>query len=320
VSHTGLAQGVPPSYNHDFVTIGAAGNRGTLPDERPWTDLQDPPVGSVAYEFRITRTEITASQWLEFANAYRPFASANDRVYLGAGVLNDPFGTYELIPPFASHCAQPTFNLAARYCNWLHNNKSTTFEAFQGGAYDASLFQRDANDRLPAQGVRLPGAQFWIPNLDEVIKAFYFDPHRYGENDPGYWLHPSSSNIAPISLPPQLGGTTNSGVTDVQYWRVGAYPSVTTPWGLLDASGGGREMTETLDLPGVPNWATRYVIGSSKGGDPGFAEFEDRIDAFLNAPNLAASRHAFRVASIVPSVSTFIPIFAGLILLQRKRT
>jgi hypothetical protein len=74
-----LAQQVPPSYGHDFVTIGAPGNRGTLPSEQPWAEFPDQAVGAVGYEFRITRTEVSANQWLEFARAYAPFASEDDQ-------------------------------------------------------------------------------------------------------------------------------------------------------------------------------------------------------------------------------------------------
>ncbi len=319
VSAGALAQSVPPSYGHDFVTVGAAGNRGTLPSERPWADRPDVPVGSIAYEFRVTRTEVSANQWLEFARAYAPFASDDDRILLGAGVVTDSSGLFELIPPFATHAAQPNFPLAARYCNWLHNDKASTVEAFVTGAYDASLFVPGADGRFPIQGTRLPGARFWIPSVEETIKAFYFDPNRYGLDQPGYWLFPTTSNALPISAPPQLGGTTNSGVTDLRYWGVGAYPHVTTPWGLLDASGGAREMTENLENPGRPNQTYRFVIGSAKGGDPGFADYSDRIDAILNTSQLAFTTAGFRVASVIPAPSTVLPCLTVVLLLRRRR-
>lgn len=55
-----LAQTVPPDYGHDFVTIGAPGNRGVLPFEAPnWNFDILGTFGDVAYEYRIARTEVT---------------------------------------------------------------------------------------------------------------------------------------------------------------------------------------------------------------------------------------------------------------------
>jgi len=50
---TGLAVAQPGPTGHDLVTVGAAGNRATLPHEMPW----DPAAsyGAVPYEFRMTR-------------------------------------------------------------------------------------------------------------------------------------------------------------------------------------------------------------------------------------------------------------------------
>ena len=59
----------PPSYGFDFATVGAVNNPGTtftLPGG-------DRSVGSVGYEYRISKTEVVTSQWLEFVRAYAPY-------------------------------------------------------------------------------------------------------------------------------------------------------------------------------------------------------------------------------------------------------
>ncbi|MCE7973684.1 MAG: hypothetical protein DYG92_05055 [Leptolyngbya sp. PLA1] len=63
-----LAQ--PEPFGIEFVTVGAPGNRATLPDETPLDP--DRPRGAVGYEFRIAREPLPASQYLVFANAYGP--------------------------------------------------------------------------------------------------------------------------------------------------------------------------------------------------------------------------------------------------------
>lgn len=52
------------------MTVGAPGNRWANVDEVPWY-LDRAGAGRVDYEYRITRTEVTVGQWLEFAQIYQ---------------------------------------------------------------------------------------------------------------------------------------------------------------------------------------------------------------------------------------------------------
>ncbi|MHC4975523.1 MAG: hypothetical protein ACYTF7_02820, partial [Planctomycetota bacterium] len=76
---------------------------------------------------------------------------------------------------------------------------------------------------------------------------------KHGENQPGYWLFPTSSDEPPIPDLPENGGETSSGLReglgffgDGPIPQVGWYPHVTSPWGAMDMSGGWPEWTETL--------------------------------------------------------------------------
>jgi hypothetical protein len=109
--------------------------------------------------------------------------------------------------------------------------------------------------------VRSPGARYWIPNLDEWTKAVYFDPNRYGEGQPGYWMYPHRSDS-----PPQLGLPSEGGQTSAQLGNrspeSAAYTNIQTPWGLWDASGGASEWLEDkFSMPGRPS--ERDYKGSS---------------------------------------------------------
>ena len=178
-----------PEYGHDFVRIGDAGNRSTIPGvESPGPR----PIGAVGYEYRLARTEVTSAQQFEFLQAYDPFMNSSDR--RGWGDVSYVLGEWSLAVGDDNKAAVMSPRLWMRYCNWLHNDKALTADAFESGAYDASTFGEDNAGNLTDQMTRSEGAQFWIPSLDEWIKGGYWDPNRYGEDEGGYWLYPNASD------------------------------------------------------------------------------------------------------------------------------
>ncbi len=111
-----------------------------------------------------------------------------------------------------------TWRTAAVYCNWLHNGKGTNREAFLSGAYDVSTFGYiGEGGGFTDQLTRSEGATYWIPSLDEWMKAAHWDPDRNGENQPGWWMYGSASETPFIyAPPPSLGATAppmRSGMT-----------------------------------------------------------------------------------------------------------
>lgn len=204
----------PPSYGIDFVTIGDPGNVANfLPDPSGVSFTEGR--GSVPYEYRIGKMEITTSQWMEFANAYavrggsfstfaRPsfWGGEFDPTYGGPGVR------YRLrnLPGAANFpVVGISWRECAQYCNWLHNEKATTLEAIGNGAYDASTFVTNPNGTFGDQWTHNPGAKFWIPTLDEWIKAVHYDPARNGPGQGGWWLYPHGSDSPVIYGPPRAG-------------------------------------------------------------------------------------------------------------------
>ncbi len=283
----------PPDYGHDFVTVGSAGNRGTLPSERPNAFDPDIPIGGVAHGYRITRTEVLANQWIDFVRAYAPFYTGNPRetTFDGGWTFQESDGSFRVLVGAERFPSTPSWHMAARYCNWLHNDRVNEAWAFESGAYDTSTFTQNADGTRNDQASHSPGARYWIPTYDELIKAFYHDPDRYGPGQEGYWLYPQGSNTVPIP-----GVTTNAGLGVNGNPTAGQFPSAASPWGLLDCSGGATEFTETSD--GV--FRRRVQIGSNwRTFDQIDVMFLDAIDAF--APALSPSNQmGFRVTSAVP--------------------
>lgn len=109
--------------------------------------------------------------------------------------------------------------MAARYCNWPTNGKRPERDAFENGAYDTSTFTTNSAGTFNDQRTHTPGASFWIPTVDEWIKAAYYDPNRYGNGVEGYWLYNNQSNTAPIYNAPWNGGESNGGIWEGDDWR-----------------------------------------------------------------------------------------------------
>lgn len=307
-------QVIPPSYGLDFVTIGAPGNRDTIPEEVPTNPTFK--FGRVNHTYRIMRTEITYTRWLEFVEAYAPWApKPKDSEFTGLWIFPKPGGTYAILPGAEEWPAVMGWRYAARYANWLHNGKVVEQWAFESGAYDTSTFTPHPNgygynDQLKHS----KGARFWIPTYDEWLKAAHYDPDRYGPGQEGYWMYPDGGNEPLISGFPEDGGETNAGETfpsSVIGMDVGSYPQTLSPWGLLDVSGSESEWTETSFIgpgyravarSGIHLFSVFDILG--EGLDPAF------VPTF--------PMHTFRLAS-VPNISTSVVIAVPLLITLRRR-
>lgn len=326
-----------PDYDFDWSVIGSPGNRAANAEEAPglFNPVLYPPnglhVGAVSYEYRMARTEVTVSQWFDFVQAYAPFypgpavntsygsfASVLTGQWIapvpGSGQNGQPW-QFTMDPEAANLATGTSWHFAARYANWLHNGKAHEQWAFETGAYDTSTFTRNPDGTWNDQIAPTPGARFWLPTLDEWTKGMYHDPNRYGDGQEGYWAHPIGRDTPAVPGYPEDGGETSGGIPlppDFEaHWHVpvGAYPRITSPWGLLDGSGGLSEWTTTGN-----EWG-RYVHGS--GEFEGAWETIDRIDIF-GGGSPDAGGGGFRLASIIPAPAGF-PLLCLLTLIHQRR-
>lgn len=318
-----------PDYDFQWSTVGAAGNApytGTL------GTLQGR--GSVAHEFRASRLEVTTSQWLEFFNTFstqglslpfvnRPpvfWGATRDFDYSGPGVR------YRLVDSVNAGMfpvGGMSWRDSAMFCNWLHNDKSSALSAIQNGAYDTSTFGRNPDRSFTDQLTRSAGARFWIPSIDEAIKAAHFDPNRFGDGQAGYWERKNRSDGPTPSGPPGVGQTSAGWLDPVNPFGemripLGSYPSAMSPWGLWDTSGGVSELTEHFSPDVRPS--ERGYFGST-GGDLNY-EYTDGISvATYSRPDFGPSRTGLRIASSVPSpgVACVLVAFVSSIGNRRRR-
>ena len=306
----GLAHGasITTEYGIDFVTVGDPGNRATdaTLDAAPLPgiegDLWLSPgmrVGAVDYRYRIARTELTVGQWFEFVQAYWPHYDGvrNDPAFSSNAIFIGFDGSPGLVNGYAlDQPVEVSFEYAARYANWLHNNKAGEAWAFESGAYETSTFTENADGSTNHQLTHSPGARFWIPTEDEYVKAAYWDPTKGA--DGGYWMYPNGADTPPAPGSPEDGGMTNAGGWFNDYPRaVGSYPDQVSPWGLLDTSGGAEEMLETRQ---ATTNDSHWVRGTSlfQGG----TDFTDRLD-FRTTNSVFGVGGGIRLVTAVPAPS-----------------
>ncbi len=307
-------------YDFDWAVIGEPGN--TAYDgsffEVPSAKSMMAGRGAVEYSYRISKLEITTGQWLEFVNLFAP--QMDDRSFgepsfwgarkTGPGrhtLFTDPvFETPELHPVLGI-----TWREAAMYANWLHNDKATSLDAIMDGAYDVSSFGDNPDGTFSDQLTRNPDAKFWIPSLDEWMKAAYYDPNKHGENKPGWWAYPTTSDTAPVSGTPEEGGESSVELDEtsngLSAWRLplGSYTDIRSPWGLWDLSGGASEWTEE-SLHNEARLAKGWYAGGGYFGKPQF--FPDHIDSGTGDDPGTGFIFGLRIAGVVPSPTSTVPL------------
>ena len=151
------------------------------------------------------------------------------------------------------------------------------------------------------------------------MKAVHYDPNRYGAGEEGYWQQPGGREAPFVSGLPGHGGETNGGLDFGKvgfgpHLNVDAYPESRSPWGLLGASGGRWEFTETWG-PGdrridrVRHGSQWFLFGHDDW---------DRLDQFGSSLP-TSSTSGFRIVSIVPSPGGAGVFLVAVAFLSRRR-
>ncbi len=324
-----------PDYDFTWSTIGAVGNPAYVDNDPDYAHQVVNGRGSVGYEYRMSTLEVTTGQWMEFLNTFGG-ANGTPNQFWHANLTwwNAERGTdgiYQLRTDVADAAMTPVFGVPWRmgglYCNWLHNGKGSDPQSLLGGAYDVSTWGTLLNGQFTDASNHLPGARFWIPTLDEQLKAFQYDPDRYGEDQGGWWLARNQSDTLGTPGPPGEG-TTSAGLPfDIEHpglernIALGAYPDSLSPWGLLDTSGGTSEWNEEIFPGHTPFGSFRFergYMGSAAGDDVAWM-FLDRIwgtsSGSVNSPTTGIG---LRLASTVPNPTA--ALLVGIFVLHRTST
>lgn len=335
-----------PNSGIEFVSIGALGNA-------PWQGdgtEGDRAIGrgQVNYQYSIGKFEVTSAQWTEFFNAAydRP---ANDRLphlipptFWGAvpATPNTSGGLRWAVP--AGNEMRPVGNIswrmAAMYCNWLHNDKSTDRGAFLNGAYDVNTFGYSGTT-FTDQLTHNSGARYWIPTRDEWLKAAHYDPNKPNvDGTVGGWWKYSITSDSPIAYGPpgvsvraggQVSGPDPNGplAESNGNWNpssfpgyspydilLGAYANATSPWGLYDTSGATGEWTEGANLAGTGRIAEGATWSSLGTGAADTIYYSGGL-----FPSYSGGDYGFRIASSVPSPGASVLLLGAVFVANRRR-
>jgi len=296
---------VPAFYRVNGTTTRVervhVGQPGNLPDSNSF--------GSVSYQFRIGKYEISNKQYADFLNTVDPQGSntyslfkTESNVDGRAGIMyiatNSPGARYVIKTNMTDKpVVFVTFWSACRFCNWLHNGQGTETEL---GAYDLAGIANLNNVNI----TRNPRARFFLPNEDEWYKAAY-----YKGTSSNYYLYPTSSNSPPAtanttdSIP--VGSVINFNNPNVANYNLGA------DWNGLDGNlisvgGAGTNSLspyKAADMGGnVSEWTESYYSTGPdrvyRGGSWFSSEGALRNSARNgDDPDTAINSRGFRVAS-----------------------
>lgn len=196
-----------PISPHIYVLIGDMNNSG---------DPLNRYKGSVAYDYYISRTELSNAEYCKFLNSVAvdsdPYQLYNSNMETGVcgGIIrlyNGQRYRYVCKPGWENKpVVYVSYYDIARYANWLHYGRpsggasiiGTTEGTNKLGAYDTRDFEdvRNGDKALYRKfGIRNKGAKYWIPNEDEWYKAAYYDPTLDGNRK--YYNYPTRTDDPP---------------------------------------------------------------------------------------------------------------------------
>lgn len=167
--------------------------------------------GSVDSAYRISKHEVTNSQYVEFLNAVAATdthglynVSMNGGSFGGISRIGAPGSySYSLIPGHESRPVNWVSQYdALRFTNWLHNAQPTGVQdatTTEGGAY-AITPEAIASNSID----RNANANIFLPSEDEWYKAAYYDPVSSG-----YFDYAAGSDVKTTCTTP--GPATNTG-------------------------------------------------------------------------------------------------------------
>jgi formylglycine-generating enzyme required for sulfatase activity len=195
------------SHNYDnFVNIANTGN--------PPDDCDDFQFGSIGYSYQINKYLLTNNEYCSFLNTVDPSGLNIHNIY-DTRMSTSPVGGISLIECSGTGNKYNVKNnmsdkpvtfikwtMAAKYTNWLHNNKSSNIQNIYSGAYNLS----NLNTYIDRQN----GAKYFLPNENEWYKAAYYDPTIQD-----YWQYGTKNNTDPLAI---ISNSLGSGINVEKYY------------------------------------------------------------------------------------------------------
>ncbi|REJ66941.1 MAG: PEP-CTERM sorting domain-containing protein [Planctomycetota bacterium] len=307
----------------DWATIGDAGNAA---DSEVMDIDGTTGYGSVGYEFRIAKTEVTNAQYVEFLNDvavsqdwYGLYNEAMSFEIWGGIIRTGTAGSYSYaVKPDAigqgpggsdySYADKPVTFVswfdAIRFANWMTSGDTErgTYNIDNGGVNFGFV-------TIPDHSTLGPGS-FFLPTEDEWYKAAYYDGAG------GYYDYPTSTNTPPDNNLPfaDSGNSANlmaTGDIFYAYTDVGSYSQTISPYAVFDMAGNVYEWNEALVTP-----TGRGIRGGGYDSLPSEAASWARSWNLPHSENTVTGQVGFRIAGSfeapVPEPSTYAMAALGL--------
>ena len=286
-----LISSASATVNMDWVAVGNANNAA---DSRTG-------YGSVDHAYQIGKFEVTNAQYAEFLNAKG--ASNANGIYSsnmsGTGITQaGDSGSYSYSVTTAL-ANRPVVHVswfdAARFANWMMNGQ---------GSGDTETGAYTLNGAISGIFFANAAAQVYLPSENEWYKAAY-----YNAVNASYSLYANGKDtITAADANYGSGASTN----------VGSYSGVVSSYGTYDQSGNVWEWSDAVVSAsrGLRGGSWLNSFGNAFDGVSGTASlirgYIPPADEYLSV--------GFRLASVPEPTSIFLTMFAGgMMLIRRKR-
>lgn len=309
----------------DFAHIGNAGNAGDVQSQGTF--------GAVAYNYAISKTEVTNEQYTEFLNAvaktdtYGLYSiNMGSQTYGGITQIGTSGNySYEVKADVGSYtyANKPVVYVSwydsIRFTNWLHNGQDSGDTEI--GAYTLETYIQ-GDKATPVNGLNITrnvDATYWLPSEDEWYKAAYHDASAGTAG--AYFDFATGTNDEPDNFLPMddSGNSVNhydngytTGESSYPYTAVGAYGFSESSYGTYDQSGNVWEWNESR---------VRFNVRGMRGGSSG-GTHPDILNAWIggfSSPERGQGSVGFRVATVPePSSLCLLVELAGGMLLRRR--
>ncbi len=297
----------PVFTNLETVAVGDPGNSGELSGAGAGGYGPDRICGSVGYNYKIGKYEVTAKQYTDFLNKVAkidPYGLYATDMWNSNGCGIERTGpsdnfSYSVANDYANRPVNwVTYWDCCRFVNWLHNGQPTGFQ-------DASTTERGVYTLDGYMGIggrtiqRNAGWKWAVTSEDEWYKAAYY---RGGGTSAGYWDYATSSSAAPgRDMADGSGNNANYETTDYligsPYYRteVGEFQNSDSPYGTFDQCGNIWEWNEGLIFD------TNDFRGLRGGAFTSYLTTLQASFRYNLTPKDARSFVGFRVSEVVPA-------------------